>query len=375
LKTRNLAALLTLLVLLLSACAPITPEPAATSASADTASVSADAPSQYGAATPLPERIVFASGETTATRSGTVTPEFSPQYVIDILADQNVQMMLESGGSTASFSVIGVSDGLMYKSSADGVNQYSFRTTMRQDYLITIIASVPTEYNFGVYVEPLSYPTPVPSEIVQIQLAPGETSTDIPGTTVPYGIDRYRAQAQGGQNMTVSLQSEGSQLRFAVLDLQNGTVLERLNSPNPVWTGTLPATGQYEIDVVSNADTEVDYVLHVGFSPLVATAPTPQRITFAPGVQSAGVGGTVVPPNSTQFIVQAGAGQTMQISTNPFGSVGVSVYGADGVVLQSPMGGLPSFQGTLPSTQDYIISITSLTGGTVNFDMMVSLLQ
>ena len=35
------------------------------------------------------------------------------------------------------------------------------------------------------------------------------------------------------------------------------------------------------------------------------------------------------------------------------------IYGVDGAVLKSPMGGDPTFEGELPSTQDYILSLRS----------------
>lgn len=348
--------------------APMAAAPAAVPAGSDAASVSLT-----GASQPTPERIVFGTGETSADRSGTASPDYSPMYIIDILADQNVYIQLQSGGGVANFTVVGVKDRQIYKYGSDGSTDVSFRTPIRQDYVISIFAPVPTEYNLHVEVAPLSYPTPVPNPPVQIHVPPGATGTTINGTTAPYGTDVYVAAAQGGQVMTVGLQSTGSQLRFSVVDQQTGAVLEPLSGPSPVWSGTLPQTGNYVISVVSSVNQPVNYTLSVDFSPLTPTAaPSRTRIQFAPGAVSATVNGTVVPPNAVQYILAASGGQSMQVSTMPYGAVGVSVYGADGTVLQSSMGGLPSFSGTLPSTQDWIISLTSLTGGTVNFSMTVT---
>lgn len=322
-----------------------------------------------------PIRITFSTGQTTATESGNVTPEFSPQYVINILAGQSVEMHLQSDGDWANFSVVGVTDGVMYKTAADLLDDFSFRTTRHQDYMITIVSSRPQNYTLTIHVAPLAQPTPQPSAPVEIRVPAGATGTSISGTTPPYGTDRYAADAQRGQVMTVSLQSQGAQLRFDVVDLQTGAVLEPLNDPNPVWSGALPETGSFQIDVVSNVDFAVDYTLHVDFSPIDSGGSTsaPERIQFAPGAITADVSGTVVPPTAKQYILEAGAGQLMTVNVSPWGAVGISVYGADGTVLQSPMGGLPSFSGTLPSTQDYVISLTSLTGGGVDFTMEVTI--
>ncbi len=389
-KLRESFAVALLVAVVISACAPISPTmvdsttapmaaapmaaaPMAAAPAAAAASSDAPAIALTGASQPVPERIVFGSGETSADRSGTVSPEYSPMYIIDILADQDVYIQLQSGGGVANFTVVGVKDHQIYKYGSDGRTDVSFRTPIHQDYVISIFAPVPAEYNLHVAVAPLAYPTPAPNPPVQIQVPPGATGTTINGTTAPYGTDVYVATAQGGQVMTVGLQSTGSQLRFSVVDRQTGAVLEPLSGPSPVWSGTLPQTGDYIISVVSGVNQPVNYTLSVDFSPLQQTAvPQRTRIQFAPGAVSATVQGTIVPPQDTQYILAASGGQSMQVSTMPYGAVGVSVYGADGTVLQSSMGGLPSFSGTLPSSQDWIISLTSLTGGNVDFSMTVT---
>lgn len=322
-----------------------------------------------------PVRIVFGAGQTSATRSGYVTPTYSPQYLVRLLAGQDISMSLRSDGDWANFSVVGVTDGVMYKTAADLQDDFAFRTTRAQDYLVTVVTPRDQNFTFTVYAAPLAQPTPQVRNQGEIKLRAGATSANLTGTTQPLGTDRYHAAAQRGQIMTVSLQSTGSVLRFEVTDLQTGAILEPLNDPSPVWSGTLPETGSFQIDVVSNANVVVDYTLHVAFSALGGESgeSQPQRIRFTVGSTSATVGGTITPPVATKYILGASGGQTMSVGIDPWGSVGVSVYGVDGTVLQSPMGSLSSFSGVLPSTQDYIISLTSLTGGNVSFNMNVTI--
>ncbi len=66
----------------------------------------------------------------------------------------------------------------------------------------------------------------------------------------------------------------------------------------------------------------------------------------------------MAPNTSAKYVLALEAGKTFIVATtgtpNP---VAVSVYGADGTVLQSPMGGSPNFDGEVPSTQDYYVDI------------------
>ena len=47
----------------------------------------------------------------------------------------------------------------------------------------------------------------------------------------------------------------------------------------------------------------------------------------------------------------------MEVNATPEGMVRLIIYGADGTVLMSGMGGGASFSGTLPSDQDYIVTV------------------
>jgi hypothetical protein len=47
----------------------------------------------------------------------------------------------------------------------------------------------------------------------------------------------------------------------------------------------------------------------------------------------------------------------MEADVTPEGMVRLIIYGADGTVLMSGMGGGASFSGTLPSDQDYIVTV------------------
>jgi hypothetical protein len=85
-----------------------------------------------------------------------------------------------------------------------------------------------------------------------------------------------------------------------------------------------------------------------------------QRINFPAEGSTATSSGTLPPNALAKYVLALDAGKKLIVATtgtpNP---VSVSVYGADGTVLQSPMGGSANFDGDIPSTQDYYVDIVA----------------
>jgi hypothetical protein len=135
--------------------------------------------------TSAPERITFASGQTSAVRSGPLYANTPKSYVFYALAGQETRVLLDSPSPAANFSIQGVSDGVVYKSFADPVREFSFRLPRSQDYQITIQAPVNTSYVLELTILPLpapDTPTPTPTHIVK---TPTATPTKIADTPTP----------------------------------------------------------------------------------------------------------------------------------------------------------------------------------------------
>jgi hypothetical protein len=62
----------------------------------------------------------------------------------------------------------------------------------------------------------------------------------------------------------------------------------------------------------------------------------------------------------------------MQVDVTPEAAVRLSIYGLDGTVLKSGMGEATTFSGPLPSTQDYILDLSS-DGQPVAYTLSVSI--
>ena len=88
----------------------------------------------------------------------------------------------------------------------------------------------------------------------------------------------------------------------------------------------------------------------------------PERISFDPGSTSASVGGSLAAYDTHHYVIRAMAGQTMVVRVSaPGDAIRLVIYGVDGTVLRSGMAEGVSFSGRLPSTQDYLINVTSDT--------------
>jgi hypothetical protein len=107
-------------------------------------------------------------------------------------------------------------------------------------------------------------PAPIESELMQVQFAPGDDSTQIFGDIPPNGIDHYILRAMAGQEMTVSLDVfDGNPTTFAIWGA-DGTILNPYDTTDTSWTGTLPYTQDYYIDILSRDDlATIDYALVV----------------------------------------------------------------------------------------------------------------
>ena len=110
-------------------------------------------------------------------------------------------------------------------------------------------------------------------------------------------------------------------------------------------------------------------------TPVLPTAfPPPQaiRIQFAAGSTSAVIDGNIQAGQTVYYVLKASATQTMSVKiSSPNGDVYLGVLGADRTVLL-PSSNLDTiWSGTLPTTQDYYLSLTS--SSTTSYTLSVNI--
>jgi hypothetical protein len=211
-------------------------------------------------------------------------------------------------------------------------------------------------------------PTATPEPVAtRIRFQPGATSAARSSHLGSHQSHLYLLGAQGGQIMEVELVSTA--LTSLSIWGADGTVLKRYVDETPTWQGTLPATQDYYIQVIT-ADEAADYGLRT-----TAYA----RIRFAPGATSATVSSPLerLGPGGVEmvggYVVRALAGQTMTVSiTSAGGDVLLTIVGADGVPLKRYVDGSSEWEGVLPTTQDYLLQAIS-AGGSTQFTLSVEI--
>jgi len=198
---------------------------------------------------------------------------------------------------------------------------------------------------------PQTTPTEQPTRIA---FEPGATSATIVGDLTAQSAEHYVLRAMADQLMDINVSAPQDAVRLMVYGA-DGTVLKSGMGELPGFRGYLPKTQDYLIRVEANSS--VEYTLSVMI---------PQRISFQPGTTSASIEGELSPHSSRHYVLRAMADQILDVSVSvpqiisrPEDVVQLVVYGVDGTVLKSGMGGPPSFRGYLPTTQDYLIHVAA----------------
>jgi hypothetical protein len=97
------------------------------------------------------------------------------------------------------------------------------------------------------------------------------------------------------------------------------------------------------------------------------------RIEFAAGATYAGVSGDLPPGGQASFLISAGKGQLMMLGVgSPDRDVYLEVSGADGSLLASRSARVTTWQGILPYTEDYRITLTA-GGSASHYDLGVTI--
>jgi len=334
-------------------------------------------------ATPVPaqpERISFAPGQERAVRSGPLWANTVKQFVFRAAAGQFATIRLNSPSPAASFGVVGVADGVVYKAQGDMRRDWTIQLPRTQDYLISILAPVNTSYTLELIIprpgpQPTWTPTRVPPTAVptmvppgrpeRISFGPGQVSAVRSGVLAGGFSKQYIFKALGGQRSTILLTGPfGSDVNFSLRGTSDGVVYKAPGDPSREWSGTLPRTQDYLITIFASGETA--YTLELTIQPLgptpTATALPPgpaERISFGPGQDSAVRSGPLAANQYRRYVFNGMAGQVATIVlSSPSPSASFSVVGvSDGIPYKTMGSGGTSFSFTLPVTQDYLISI------------------
>jgi hypothetical protein len=290
------------------------------------------APTPQPSPTAAATRIEFSPGTTYDVIRGELAPGGIARYVLRAQAGQLMEVSI-STGEGIQLSVQGA-DGTVLKSAA-GTPFFRGTLPSTQDYLLILTAG---DQNVS-YIMSVIIPE-------RIQFSVGATSAAVQGELPARGVHYYVVGAQADQLMEVNVSAQ-EQVQTVIYGV-DGTVLKSGMGEGSFFRGVLPSTQDYII-AVSAGDQGVSYAMNV----MIA-----RRIEFAPGAVSAVEEGEAGPGQDQAWVLAAGGGQTLKVEvTAPGADVRLVIYGDDGTVLRSGMGQGSTFEGVLPSTQDYIIIV------------------
>jgi hypothetical protein len=294
-----------------------------------------DQPTFYMMSVVIPERIAFEPGGTSAVVDGQATARGRIHYMLWAEAEQVLEVSV-TPSEKLRLIFYGV-DGTVLMSGMGGEAFYRGTIPITQDYVLVVEAGDEgTSYTIDVRIP------------ARISFAAGTTSAAVEGELPAQGRHHYLVNAREGQLLDVIVSAQ-PKARLIVYGF-DGTVLMSGMGDGASFRGTVPVSQDYFV-VVAAGPEDVTYGMQVTI---------PERINFAPGTTSIEEEGSLGPYERHTNIVRGLKGQTLQVKVSaPDDGVNLVIYGVDGTVLKSPMGGDPTFEGELPSSQDYILSLRS----------------
>ena len=200
--------------------------------------------------TPGPVNIVFATGATAAVEQGTLQPNQVRNYTLSAGAYQPMILLLSS---TKHDLYLGVSepDGNVLLDPARKWNQWQWLLPKTEVYTIQVYGGATD----GTY-------TLTAKVAKRIAFASGATSISLKGSTPKGFVFTYALACKAGQSITVSLDVPASAAYLDVFGLATGPLLTSGRQVN-TWTGDLPATEDYIIEVIPANGQVLNYTLKV----------------------------------------------------------------------------------------------------------------
>jgi hypothetical protein len=134
-----------------------------------------------------------------------------------------------------------------------------------------------------------------------------------------------------------------------VFEALDGRELRGAGEPGPLWFGHLPGTGDFVVRVTAG-DAPVVYTLAVQI---------PRRVLVDARDPSASFTGTAPSHAPIDYLLAGAAGRTLEVELHtPTPGTSLHIYGLeDGIQLSRLAEGRQRYSGTLPSPQDYVISV------------------
>jgi hypothetical protein len=300
--------------------------------------------------------IVFTPGTTAAVEQGTVQPGQVVTYTLDAGQSQLLILIMDSPNKDVTLGVF-EPDGNKLLDPAKKWRSGQWLLPRTELYTIQVIGGATIEtYDLTVKVAQV------------VNFASGATSITLNGTSVNGYVFSYALSCKANQTLTVSLNVPSSTAYLDIFGLASGTLLSS-SAKASTWTGALPSTQDYVIEVIPNNDQVVNYSLAVSVTSAAG------NLVFTPGTTAAVEQGTVQPGQVVTYTLDAEMSQPMILRLDSLkGDVTLGVLEPNGNKLLDPANKWTYWQWLLPKTELYTIQVI---GGatTETYDLTVKVAQ
>ena len=202
-------------------------------------------------ATPATTNIVFASGTTAAVETGSLQPGQVQAFTLSAGQSQPMVLILTSPNNDATLAVY-ESNGTVLLDPAKKWTNFQWLLPKTEVYSIQVIGGSTTE-NFTLTVKVAA----------RITFASGATSASVSGATQKGFVISYGISAVANQTMTVTLNVPANSAVLDIFGLAFGQLLLTPSAKAITWTGVLPSTQDYIIEIVPTNGQVVNYTLTV----------------------------------------------------------------------------------------------------------------
>jgi hypothetical protein len=226
----------------------------------------------------------------------------------------------------------------------------------------TIVATAPAAVAFARPAAGVAF------EEQRVEFAPGTDNATREGYVDPDNSDRWILRAGAGQVLDLTVDSADDNTVFSVFAPGHNLIANV--AQGTTWSGTLPATGDYAVEVAS-VDDLAYYQLKVWIDAAVRDPlGLVQRMTFAPGTDAGSADGAVVRGSADTWVLGAAAGQTMHVAVVAIeDNATFDVFAPDGLALTAE-GDRTVWRGQLAQDGDYHV-VVQPTFGNATYTLMV----
>ncbi|MEB3292860.1 MAG: serine/threonine-protein kinase [Synechococcales bacterium] len=186
----------------------------------------------------------------------------------------------------------------------------------------------------------------------EIKFAAGEISEVVQGNLSDSRPVTYTLRAQQGQIMSVILEGSG-----VVMNLlrSNQEAIDSAAYQTRSWTGQLPATDEYQIQISGSGS----YSLDVAITPVARPqATTTQHVKFDRGQASTAVTGSLQSQQVKRYLIKARGGKIMAIKALT-GSIRFSAIAPNGQRIGGSTTQSKAWQGRVPMDGEYVIEVSA----------------